>query len=101
LDDASSRKILPEFIALRDKYDFFTRCQTPELAAEITVQPRRIPDADFIFGYIGNSTSHGIEVEMKPILVRIYQILFVPFRMEKVIVPDVHETLGYVLMLLN
>jgi uroporphyrinogen decarboxylase len=23
VDDASSRKILPEFIALRDKYDFF------------------------------------------------------------------------------
>jgi uroporphyrinogen-III decarboxylase len=28
-------RYLPEFIALRDKYDFFTRCQTPELAAEI------------------------------------------------------------------
>jgi uroporphyrinogen decarboxylase len=25
-------RYLPEFIALRDKYDFFTRCQTPELA---------------------------------------------------------------------
>ena len=37
-------RYLPEFIALRDKYDFFTRCQTPELAAEITVQPiRRFP----------------------------------------------------------
>jgi uroporphyrinogen decarboxylase len=23
-------RYLPEFIALRDKYDFFTRCQTPE-----------------------------------------------------------------------
>jgi uroporphyrinogen decarboxylase len=34
-------RYLPEFIALRDKYDFFTRCQTPELAAEITVQPIR------------------------------------------------------------
>jgi uroporphyrinogen decarboxylase len=35
-------RYLPEFIALRDKYDFFTRCQTPELAAEITVQLCRI-----------------------------------------------------------
>jgi uroporphyrinogen decarboxylase len=34
------RWYLPEFIVLRDKYDF-TRCQTPELAAEITVQPIR------------------------------------------------------------
>jgi uroporphyrinogen decarboxylase len=52
LDDASSWKI-PEFIALRDKYDFFTRCQTPELA-EITVQPiRRIaPDAAILFSDI-------------------------------------------------
>ena len=40
-------RYLPEFRALRDKYDFFTRCETPELAAEITVQPIRIvkPDA--------------------------------------------------------
>ena len=47
-------RYLPEFIALRDKYDFFTRCQTPELAAEITVQPiRRIaPDAAILFSDI-------------------------------------------------
>jgi uroporphyrinogen decarboxylase len=53
-DDASSRKIFTKFIALRDKYDFFTRCQTPELAAEITVQPiRRIaPDAAILFSDI-------------------------------------------------
>ena len=44
-------RYLPEFIALRDQYDFFTRCQTPELAAEITVQPiRRFPlDAAILF----------------------------------------------------
>ena len=47
-------RYLPEFIALRDKYDFFTRCQTPELAAEITVQPIRIvkPDAAILFSDI-------------------------------------------------
>ena len=44
-------RYLPEFRALRDKYDFFTRCETPELAAEITVQPIRIvkPDAAILF----------------------------------------------------
>ena len=34
-------RYLPEFIAIREKYDFFTRCRTPELASEITVQPIR------------------------------------------------------------
>lgn len=32
-------RYLPDYIRLRDKYDFFTRVQTPELAAEITLQP--------------------------------------------------------------
>ena len=32
-------RYLPEFITIREKYDFFTRCRTPELASEITVQP--------------------------------------------------------------
>jgi len=32
-------RYLPDYIKLREKYDFFTRVQTPELAAEITIQP--------------------------------------------------------------
>lgn len=32
-------RYLPEYMKLREKYDFFTRVQTPELAAEITLQP--------------------------------------------------------------
>lgn len=32
-------RYLPDYIKLRNKYDFFTRVQTPELAAEITLQP--------------------------------------------------------------
>ena len=32
-------RYLPDYIKLRDKYDFFTRVQTPELACEITIQP--------------------------------------------------------------
>jgi uroporphyrinogen decarboxylase len=32
-------RYLPDYIKLRDKYDFFTRVQTPELATEITIQP--------------------------------------------------------------
>ena len=36
-------RYLPEFMEIKAKYDFFTRCQTPELASEITVQPIRHP----------------------------------------------------------
>lgn len=32
-------RYLPEYMKLKEKYDFFTRIQTPELAAEITLQP--------------------------------------------------------------
>jgi uroporphyrinogen decarboxylase len=32
-------RYLPDYIKLREKYDFFTRVQTPALAAEITLQP--------------------------------------------------------------
>src|SRR6186713_1429672 len=32
-------RYLPDYIKLREKYDFFTRCQTPELATAITLQP--------------------------------------------------------------
>src|ERR1017187_2040884 len=32
-------RYLPDYIKLREKYDFFTRVETPELACEITLQP--------------------------------------------------------------
>src|SRR3954451_20911993 len=32
-------RYLPDYIKLRNKYGFFTRVQTPELACEITLQP--------------------------------------------------------------
>ena len=32
-------RYLPDYIKLREQYDFFTRVQTPELACEITLQP--------------------------------------------------------------
>jgi uroporphyrinogen-III decarboxylase len=32
-------RYLPSYMKLRARYDFFTRVQTPELAAEITLQP--------------------------------------------------------------
>ncbi len=47
-------RYLPEYMELRRKYDFFTRVETPELAAEITIQPIDIikPDAAILFSDI-------------------------------------------------
>ncbi len=39
-------RYLPEYIALRNKYSFFERCQKPELACEITLQPVDIVGVD-------------------------------------------------------
>lgn len=94
-------RYLPEFRALRDKYDFFTRCKTPELAAEITVQPIRIvqPDAAILFSDIlVIPQAMGIDVELKE---NIGPVLPNPIRsaedVENVFIPDLHESLGYVM----
>jgi uroporphyrinogen decarboxylase len=54
-------RYLPEFIALRDKYDFFTRCQTQNWLPKYVQPIRRIaPDAAFYSRISGDSTSNGM-----------------------------------------
>lgn len=93
-------RYLPEFIALRDKYDFFTRCQTPELAAEITVQPiRRFPlDAAILFSDIlVIPQAMGMDFEMKHnVGPWLENPIRTPEQVRNIQVPDVEETLGYV-----
>jgi uroporphyrinogen decarboxylase len=94
-------RYLPEFQEIKEKYDFFTRCRTPELASEITVQPiRRFGmDAAILFSDIlVIPQAMNIEVQMKadfgPYLPN-------PVRDQKgvdgVVVPDVNIELNYVM----
>ncbi len=94
-------RYLPEFMEIREKYDFFTRCRTPELASEITVQPIRRygMDAAILFSDIlVVPQAMNIEVQMKP---GFGPYLPDPIRqkedLDKVVVPDVHSELGYVM----
>lgn len=60
-------RYLPEYMVLRDKYDFFTRVQTPELATAITLQPVDIVgvDAAIIFSDIlVVPQAMGLEVQL-------------------------------------
>jgi uroporphyrinogen decarboxylase len=94
-------RYLPEFMEIREKYDFFTRCQTPELAAEITVQPIRRygMDAAILFSDIlVVPQAMDIPFEMKP---GVGPYLSNPVRTLKQVkdtpVPEIQETLGYVM----
>ncbi len=93
-------RYLPEYIKLREKYDFFTRVQTPELATEITLQPisRIGVDAAIIFSDIlVIPQAMGLEVLMEegrgPVLPKVIS------RKEDVqalTVEGAHEQLDYV-----
>ncbi len=93
-------RYLPDFMKLKEKYDFFTRCRTPELVTEITLMPiNQIGvDAAIIFSDIlVVLQAMNIEVEMRE---GIGPFLPNPIKdkesLNQVILPDVHEHLGYV-----
>ncbi|UTW68219.1 uroporphyrinogen decarboxylase [bacterium SCSIO 12643] len=94
-------RFLPDFRALKAKYDFFTRCQTPELATEITVMPV-------------NQIGVDAAILFSDILV-VPQAMNIPFVMkagvgpwledpirsmadvQKTVVPEIGDTLQYVM----
>jgi uroporphyrinogen decarboxylase len=93
-------RYLPEYRAIRAKADFLTLCKTPELAAEVTLQPVRLigVDAAILFADI-----------LLPLEAMGAELVFAkgdgptfphPVRtredIEKLRTPDVEESLGYV-----
>jgi len=94
-------RYLPDFMKLKEKYDFFTRCRTPELATEITVMPidQIETDAAILFSDIlVVPQAMDITVEMKD---GVGPWLPNPIRnakdVENVVVPDVEDRLHYVM----
>ncbi|MBV4357819.1 uroporphyrinogen decarboxylase [Pinibacter aurantiacus] len=93
-------RYLPEYMALRAKYGFFERCQTPELAAEITLQPVDIVgvDAAILFSDIlVVPQAMGLEVELiESKGPNLPEPIKTTADLKRVRVPEVEETLGYV-----
>ena len=94
-------RYLPDFMKLKAKYDFFTRCQTPELATVITIMPiNQIgTDAAILFSDIlVVLQAMNIEVEMKadvgPWIPKPIQNAAA---LNEVIVPDAKVALAYVI----
>ncbi len=93
-------RYLPDYMKLKEKYSFFERCQNPELATAITIQPVEQVgvDAAIIFSDIlVVPQAMGMEVQMVegkgpflPDPVRRIEDL------DKLHLPDVEEKLGYV-----
>jgi uroporphyrinogen decarboxylase len=93
-------RYLPDYRVLRDKYDFFTRVQTPALAAEITLQPvdQIGVDAAILFSDIlVVLQAMGLEVQL---IENKGPVLPDPVRtsddLKRIYVPDAEEKLGYV-----
>ncbi len=93
-------RYLPEYMKIRDRYGFFERCQTPELACEITLQPVDIigVDAAILFSDIlVVPQAMGLEVQL---IESKGPLLPDPIKtrqdMQRVCIPDVHEKLHYV-----
>lgn len=94
-------RFLPDYIKLRDKYSFFERCQTPELATEITVMPvdQVGVDAAIIFSDIlVVPQAMGMEVQL---VEKLGPLLPQPVKtaadLDRIVIPDVNDRLHYVM----
>ena len=93
-------RYLPEFQEVRSKHDFFSVCQTPALACEVTLQPIKRFDLDcsIIFSDIlVIPQAMGLTVEMVPGTGPVLpNPLNEPSDLSRLIKPDVAKDLKYV-----
>jgi len=93
-------RYLPEFQEVRAQHDFFTVCQTPALACQVTLQPieRFDLDASIIFSDIlVIPQAMGLKVEMAPGVGPVLpQPLADPSDLARLVRPNVNEALKYV-----
>ncbi|HUF05216.1 MAG TPA: uroporphyrinogen decarboxylase [Aridibacter sp.] len=93
-------RYLPEYRAVREKYDFLTMCKSPEIAAEVTVQPIDIigTDAAILFSDIlVIPEAMGMKFELVPSVGPVFEN---PVRSEqdidRLVTEGLVERLGYV-----
>ncbi|HZF41109.1 MAG TPA: uroporphyrinogen decarboxylase, partial [Blastocatellia bacterium] len=94
-------RYMPEYRALRAKYDFMTMCKTPELAAEVSLQPYEILGVDAVIMF----SDILVPVEAMGMKLDIVEskgpVLEDPIRseaqVEKLIIPDPVETMPFVM----
>ncbi|XP_011168640.1 uroporphyrinogen decarboxylase [Solenopsis invicta] len=93
-------RYLPEFQKVRAQHDFFSVCQTPALACQVTLQPieRFELDASIIFSDIlVIPQAMGLKVEMVPGVGPVLpQPLADPSDLTRLVRPNVNEALKYV-----
>ena len=93
-------RYLPEYRAIREEHDFFDVVETPDLAAEVTIQPvDRFPlDAAILFSDIMVvPEAMGLTVEMVSGKGPTFPApLSTPDEMERLVEPDIDEALGHV-----
>jgi uroporphyrinogen decarboxylase len=94
-------RYMPEYRALRARYDFMTMCKTPELAAEVSLQPYEILGVDGVIMF----SDILVPVEAMGMRLDIIEtqgpVLDDPIRSEsqvdKLIIPDPVETMPFVM----
>src|SRR5512132_4578976 len=92
---------LPEYRAMRERYDFFELGRTPELCAEVTLQPVRRHDVDAAVMFADIMTpvvAMGVEVEL---VENVGPVIASPVRsladVERLSVPEPEESVPWTL----